>query len=105
MPKPNTTPAPVPQVVRYRMISGCRHALFTIRGRKYLHLVWIEDTGVSVRKVRPREEQYMTSLPEVSPTGAATSMLDAGTRLGITEEAARELRTVLDVAIHETRRS
>ena len=50
--------------VLYKTECGRIAALLLERGRKYLHIIPMDSTGIRIRKVKLSEEKFMTILPD-----------------------------------------
>ena len=79
------------RAVRYRtQDEQVRTAIVLRKARKYIHMVWIEDSGITIHRVPLAEERFMRPMGQ-GIAEAALSMLASGERLGITKRAEWEL--------------
>jgi hypothetical protein len=87
-----------PEVVRYRTSEGVRTAIIVDRGRKFLHVIPMEDRAVRVRKVPLTEERLMEPLTlrgkPYPPKRAVRHFARHGKGFGITKKAKSFLKEV-----------
>jgi len=80
------------RVVKYHTPEGVFHVLLTKEGRKWLHILQMDSTGLRLRRVRTAERSYMADT-DYPTSKAIDHFLDAGKRFGITDSAKYTLTT------------
>lgn len=80
---------------RYHSKNGNYACLVTKIGTKYIHLVWITELGVRLKRIPKKAGRYLTVIDQTTPIAKhVRSFLDVGSRLGITKGAVKALKEV-----------